>query len=68
MSSLAYFLSLSISLRDSIHSQNLTWASEGVFGLPARTSLCKEIENLDSSIKTGVFATMSKGGTHPQLT
>ena len=34
-----YELSLSLSLRVSIHSQSLTWASDSVFGQPIQTSM-----------------------------
>ena len=60
--------SLSLSFEVSIHSQSLTWASEGVFGQPVRTFLCKKVENPDSGTETGTFTTTSKEGIHSQLT
>ena len=66
MSSLT--LSLSLSLRVSIHSQSLTWASEGVSRQPVWASLCREVESPDFVTGTGTFTTTSKGGIHPQLT
>ena len=56
-----------LSLSFSIHSQNLTWASEGVFGQPVWTSLCRKTKSLDSGTRTGIFAITSKREIHLQL-
>ena len=60
--------SLTLSLRVSIHSQSLTWASEGVSGQPVEASLCKKVENPDFDTGMESFTATSKGGIHPQLT